>query len=170
LAQTTTTQTIVKHIANKCDHVPQNIKDIISNLANQSSEDERPTYATTKSTAGYSRKTFFGRIWKKLHPAEPSDDDDMSNASTQRTFFPTKEAKPSPLRRSIVPGHPTEVGFSPIIDKSFDADKGDLLDSHDLYDDMDRRIIIRGTFLEIEAGNKRMRSIDFSPVKRFKMA
>lgn len=170
MAQTTTTQTIVKHIANKCDHVPQNIKDIISILAKQSSEDERPTYATKKSTAGYSRKTFFGRIWKKLHPAEPSDDDDVSNASTQRAFFPTKVAKPSPLRRSIVPSLPTEVVFSPIIDKTFDADKGDLLYSHDLYDNKDRRIIIRGTFLEIEAGNKRMRSIDFSPVKRFKMA
>ena len=162
MAQTTTTRTIVKHIANKCDHVPQNIKNIISSFAKQTSEDERPTYATKKSTAGYSRKTFFERVWKKLHPAEPSDDDDVSNASTQRTFFPTKVAKPSPLRL------PTEAVFSPIIDKSFDVDKGDLLDSHDLYDDKDRRI--RGTFLEIEAGNKRMRSIDFSPVKRFKMA
>ena len=79
LAQTTTTQTIVKHIAFKCHRCPKNIRNAVSALlrdanANNSnangkqlanaplgvpSDDTRPKYG--------SRKEFFQRVWDRLH-------------------------------------------------------------------------------------------------------
>ena len=61
LAQTTTSQTILKHCITKCKHIPIATRDQILALeqASKRKGSERPKYG--------SRKLFFQRIWDRLH-------------------------------------------------------------------------------------------------------
>jgi len=64
LAQTTTSQTILKHIGSKCRFCPQEIRQAVNRLQHQQAIKEaaiagRPRYG--------SRKVFFQRIWGRLH-------------------------------------------------------------------------------------------------------
>eukprot|EP00814_Leptocylindrus_danicus_P003821 CAMPEP_0116019924 /NCGR_PEP_ID=MMETSP0321-20121206/9512_1 /TAXON_ID=163516 /ORGANISM="Leptocylindrus danicus var. danicus, Strain B650" /LENGTH=477 /DNA_ID=CAMNT_0003490559 /DNA_START=39 /DNA_END=1472 /DNA_ORIENTATION=+ len=61
LAQTTTSQTIIKHCISKCKHMPPTTRDQIIALVQASKRkgSERPKYG--------SRKLFFQRIWDRLH-------------------------------------------------------------------------------------------------------
>lgn len=82
LAQTTTSQTILKHVGQKCRMCPPNIRNSI--LALQGQEDaEKSTYARGPCDDGRprygSRKVFFQRVWARLHgepvPALPSGEE-----------------------------------------------------------------------------------------------
>jgi hypothetical protein len=83
LSQTTTSQTIVKHVAYKCRKTPedikmsvrimkekQDVKDQIAKEYRRSRFEERPKYG--------SRKVFFQRLWSRLH-----EDDANPQAATQ---------------------------------------------------------------------------------------
>jgi hypothetical protein len=64
LAQTTTSQTILKHIGGKCRACPPNIRKAVLELQRQQAHKEhltngRPRYG--------SRKIFFQRMWARLH-------------------------------------------------------------------------------------------------------
>jgi hypothetical protein len=63
LAQTTTSQTILKHVGAKCKRCPQEVRDNVLKLqeeANQrSAKEAKPKYG--------SRKVFFQRLWGRLH-------------------------------------------------------------------------------------------------------
>ena len=81
LAQTTTSQTILKHVGAKCRMCPPNIRRAI--LALQSQEDgDKSTYARGPVDDGRprygSRKVFFQRVWARLHhepvPDLPSEE------------------------------------------------------------------------------------------------
>lgn len=82
LAQTTTSQTILKHVASKCRFCPPHIRQIIQDLQRQQAAKDaasngRPRYG--------SRKVFFQRIWSRLH------DEALPYAS------PTKEGVNTPV-------------------------------------------------------------------------
>jgi hypothetical protein len=73
LAQTTTSQTILKHIAGKCRFCPPQIRDAVLNLQQQANQCEgissgRPRYG--------SRKIFFQRVWARLHNEEINEEDE----------------------------------------------------------------------------------------------
>jgi len=90
LSQTTTSQTIVKHIAYKCLKCPLKIRDAVKELKilqeakdkaakekRRSRFDERPKYG--------SRKVFFQRLWARLHGEEVSTDGGNKNKSNDST-------------------------------------------------------------------------------------
>eukprot|EP00557_Chaetoceros_sp_GSL56_P010241 CAMPEP_0176481720 /NCGR_PEP_ID=MMETSP0200_2-20121128/2983_1 /TAXON_ID=947934 /ORGANISM="Chaetoceros sp., Strain GSL56" /LENGTH=559 /DNA_ID=CAMNT_0017877969 /DNA_START=143 /DNA_END=1822 /DNA_ORIENTATION=+ len=81
LSQTTTTQTIVKHVAYKCRKCPKEVRDSVRALKDyqeakdhlakecqRSRFDERPKYG--------SRKVFFQRLWHRLHGGQMVEDED----------------------------------------------------------------------------------------------
>jgi hypothetical protein len=59
LAQTTTSQTIIKHIGGKCRFCPPEIRDWVAMTQHQHEGKGRPRYG--------SRKIFFQRVWARLH-------------------------------------------------------------------------------------------------------
>eukprot|EP00559_Dactyliosolen_fragilissimus_P004914 CAMPEP_0184869460 /NCGR_PEP_ID=MMETSP0580-20130426/34138_1 /TAXON_ID=1118495 /ORGANISM="Dactyliosolen fragilissimus" /LENGTH=454 /DNA_ID=CAMNT_0027370951 /DNA_START=252 /DNA_END=1616 /DNA_ORIENTATION=+ len=71
LAQTTTSQTIVKHIASKCRACPLNVRDVINTLLEKQNEKDRINKIGNSSGDGRprygSRKVFFQRVWGRLH-------------------------------------------------------------------------------------------------------
>ena len=73
LAQTTTSQTILKHIGGKCRQCPEELKRAVAQL--QRLQDQREA-ANGKPRYG-SRKVFFQRVWDRLHKFEndPLDGD-----------------------------------------------------------------------------------------------
>ena len=73
LAQTTTSQTILKHIGGKCRQCPEELKRAVAQL--QRLQDDREA-ANGKPRYG-SRKVFFQRVWDRLHKFEndPLDGD-----------------------------------------------------------------------------------------------
>jgi hypothetical protein len=79
LAQTTTSQTILKHIGSKCRFCPPHVRQAVVDLQRQQairegSSSGRPRYG--------SRKIFFQRIWGRLHGGtaqENAEDDDASH-------------------------------------------------------------------------------------------
>jgi hypothetical protein len=76
LAQTTTSQTILKHISSKCRFCPPNVREAVVELQRQQALKEAATAAgvaglAVSSEAGRprygSRKIFFHRVWSRLH-------------------------------------------------------------------------------------------------------
>ena len=72
LAQTTTSQTIVKHIAVKCRHCPPEVRLALLALQRDQNDKDRAVKdnhgSTFESRPRYgSRKVFFQRIWDRLH-------------------------------------------------------------------------------------------------------
>ena len=78
LAQTTTSQTILKHVSLKCRYCPPEIRDAIQELQRQQAI--REGAATGRPRYG-SRKVFFQRVWTRLHGGIPEGDDDCTAAS-----------------------------------------------------------------------------------------
>jgi hypothetical protein len=84
LAQTTTSQTILKHIGGKCRFCPPTIRKAVVELQRQQAHKEG--LATTRPRYG-SRKIFFQRMWARLHGkkqpdelGDEADDDDDDDA------------------------------------------------------------------------------------------
>ena len=157
MAQTTTTKTIVRHITS-CDHVPQNIRDIITTLAQEVEGNTKPVYATKSNLSANedddrpkfgSRKEFFQRVWDRLHepataapePAEIGGTFKYDGSSQGFTFFPTnKVVRPSPRRApSTHVVAPSDVG---------------IWGGPDLIDDKNRRVKIRGSFDDLPTMKK----------------
>jgi hypothetical protein len=67
LAQTTTSQTILKHIGTKCRQTPAHVKQALAAL--QRHQAIREGFPTGRPRYG-SRKIFFQRIWERLHGNE----------------------------------------------------------------------------------------------------
>ena len=75
LAQTTTSQTILKHISGKCRFCPPAIRNAVLQLQAHANACEglstgRPRYG--------SRKIFFQRVWARLHDLDEDKADDLS--------------------------------------------------------------------------------------------
>ncbi|KAG7347938.1 hypothetical protein IV203_016643 [Nitzschia inconspicua] len=94
LAQTTTSQTILKHIGGKCRFCPPTIRKAVLELQRQQAHKEglasnRPRYG--------SRKIFFQRMWARLHgknqPDEIGDeaDDTKDDEDVDNTTLAVKE-------------------------------------------------------------------------------
>lgn len=82
LAQTTTSQTILKHIGSKCRFCPPHIREAVNELQRQQAAREgmssgRPRYG--------SRKIFFQRVWARLHGGPLADDDDQASKTSPAT-------------------------------------------------------------------------------------
>jgi hypothetical protein len=95
LAQTTTSQTILKHIGTKCRFCPPHVRQAVLELQRQQAAKEgiaagRPRYG--------SRKIFFQRMWARLHGTKTdefeTDDDEDSRVGLVET--PTSSARPTP--------------------------------------------------------------------------
>lgn len=82
LAQTTTSQTILKHIGSKCRFCPPAIRDSVLELQRQQAAREglasgRPRYG--------SRKIFFQRVWARLHGRRYSAADEAADDASNQT-------------------------------------------------------------------------------------
>jgi hypothetical protein len=79
LAQTTTSQTILKHIGSKCRFAPPHIRQAVVELQRQ--QVAREGMASGRPRYG-SRKIFFQRVWARLHGGSYTEEnDDSSNQS-----------------------------------------------------------------------------------------
>lgn len=83
LAQTTTSQTILKHIGSKCRFCPSHIREAVLELQRQqvikeTSNSGRPRYG--------SRKVFFQRLWSRLHGTEESKVDEVTSTSSNEDY------------------------------------------------------------------------------------
>jgi hypothetical protein len=100
LAQTTTSQTILKHIGNKCRFAPPHVRNAVLQLQQQSSLCEgmtsgRPRYG--------SRKIFFQRIWARLHKGatfQEDDEDDTTDEHDDRSSERASEETPTDVDES----------------------------------------------------------------------
>jgi len=79
LAQTTTSQTILKHIGGKCRFCPPHVRQALLELQRAQAAKEgiaagRPRYG--------SRKIFFQRVWARLHGKRETDEEDEDSTKT----------------------------------------------------------------------------------------
>jgi hypothetical protein len=74
-AQTTSSQTIISHIALYCPKCPKDIRDIIMHL--QRKENDISGTVTLNHSNYGSRKVFFDRVWSRIHP--PSTESTLSD-------------------------------------------------------------------------------------------
>jgi len=96
LAQTTTSQTILKHIGSKCRFCPQHIRQAVLELQRQQAAKEgiaagRPRYG--------SRKIFFQRMWARLHGKKTDEfetDDDEDSKIGEQHETPASSTRPTP--------------------------------------------------------------------------
>jgi len=90
LAQTTTSQTILKHVGAKCKKCPDPIRKAVQSLQlkdnEQLAQGERPRYG--------SRKIFFQRVWGRLHNQPiPDIPDSVKRASQGRAKIAVPQRK-----------------------------------------------------------------------------
>jgi hypothetical protein len=76
LAQTTTSQTILKHIGGKCRFCPPTVRKAVLELQRQQAHKEG--LATGRPRYG-SRKIFFQRMWARLHGKTKPGEEDVDN-------------------------------------------------------------------------------------------
>lgn len=94
LAQTTTSQTILKHVGNKCRFCPPHIRHAVNELLRQQAAREgmssgRPRYG--------SRKIFFQRVWARLHGGPLQEDDEQASKATASLTDDASNQTPSDL-------------------------------------------------------------------------
>lgn len=86
LAQTTTSQTILKHIDSKCRYCPAHIREKVKELEKVHHESEiknakyRPRYGA--------RKVFFERVWNRLHKLPFPEEEEDEEASVEQSEMP----------------------------------------------------------------------------------
>lgn len=86
LAQTTTSQTILKHIASKCRFCPPSIRDAVVKLQ----QVPGPVEGTGSGRPRYgSRKIFFQRVWSRLHN-EGSDSSEVDETKHEADDLSTE--------------------------------------------------------------------------------
>jgi len=74
LAQTTTSQTILKHVASKCRYMPSDIRQAVLQLQSSSSTQGMSKFTAEGRPRYGSRKVFFQRIWSRLHGTKLMED------------------------------------------------------------------------------------------------
>ncbi|KAL3804578.1 hypothetical protein ACHAW5_004581 [Stephanodiscus triporus] len=169
LAQTTTTQTIIKHITSKCMHVPRDVKDVITKLLHEAEEENKPAYAPKKSDTfdgrpKYgSRKEFFQRVWDRLHGNEEEAVSTSIQAggipefdgSTVIAAIPSIEVvRPIPMRHPI-PFSSSDVPPPLCRDNHYDYIEESCIGTQNLIGDKYRRVTIRGISLTSNEYKKR---------------
>ena len=93
LAQTTTSQTILKHIGSKCRFCPPHVRQAVLELQRQQAAKEgiaagRPRYG--------SRKIFFQRIWARLHGKKVPDADEEAKQYEESSHASESEGDDRP--------------------------------------------------------------------------
>jgi hypothetical protein len=114
LAQTTTSQTILKHIGSKCRFCPTEIRNAVLDLQRQQAAREglasgRPRYG--------SRKIFFQRVWSRLHGAnaKAGDEEDCGGSKSDETASLQEE------QNSFQGSNTAEAAQEPTDDKAEDT-------------------------------------------------
>ncbi len=105
LSQTTTSQTIVKHVAYKCRKTPKDVKasvrilkerqdakDQIAKEYRRSRFEERPKYG--------SRKVFFQRLWNRLHGDDEDSEQSTDGKRGKKNSHQGKRSSSSPTKGS----------------------------------------------------------------------
>lgn len=115
LAQTTTSQTILKHVGSKCRFCPPHIREAVNELLRQQAAREglssgRPRYG--------SRKIFFQRVWARLHGGPLMEDDDQASKTTASLADDASNQTPSDLEsetnsRNMSPASSDDEDSSP---------------------------------------------------------
>lgn len=105
LAQTTTSQTILKHIGSKCRFCPPHIRQAVLKLQGEQAAKEgmaagRPRYG--------SRKIFFQRMWARLHGKKTDEfetDDDEDSKIGENHATPASSTRPTPANSDDEASH-----------------------------------------------------------------
>jgi hypothetical protein len=108
LAQTTTSQTVLKHMAGKCRFCPPHVRSAVLDLQRQ--QVAREGLATGRPRYG-SRKIFFQRIWGRLHGGAVPDttaeqdcggskSDETASLEEERSFTETRELQQAKKRKN----------------------------------------------------------------------
>lgn len=90
LAQTTTSQTILKHVSSKCRFSPPYIREAVQELQREQAAKEAAASSAGGRPRYGSRKVFFQRVWSRLNEGEngsamntpPHSEDERSNVSS----------------------------------------------------------------------------------------
>eukprot|EP00521_Asterionellopsis_glacialis_P008348 CAMPEP_0195290928 /NCGR_PEP_ID=MMETSP0707-20130614/6592_1 /TAXON_ID=33640 /ORGANISM="Asterionellopsis glacialis, Strain CCMP134" /LENGTH=297 /DNA_ID=CAMNT_0040351111 /DNA_START=75 /DNA_END=968 /DNA_ORIENTATION=- len=82
LAQTTTSQTILKHVAQRCRFCPPEIREAIAKLQKENVVSPKHSPGNGRPRYG-SRKVFFQRIWNRLH-----ENDQDTTVEQERALSP----------------------------------------------------------------------------------
>lgn len=127
LAQTTTSQTILKHVGSKCRFCPPHIRNAVQDLTQQQAAREGASGGASTTSGGSSsssrprygsRKIFFQRVWTRLHgdPSAVKEDDDDSTKQTAPDDI--SQQTPSDLDEES-----SSLGSSELVDHHFDFGK-----------------------------------------------
>eukprot|EP00934_Nitzschia_sp_Nitz4_P004674 Nitzschia sp. Nitz4//scaffold43_size134323//31990//33099//NITZ4_003286-RA/size134323-processed-gene-0.34-mRNA-1//-1//CDS//3329551909//4664//frame0 len=116
LAQTTTSQTILKHIGSKCRFCPPHIRQAVLELQRQQAAKEgiaagRPRYG--------SRKIFFQRMWTRLHGTKTDEfeTDDDEDSKTEERETPQSSTRPESPVSSSRPEYPASTAHPATTDE-----------------------------------------------------
>ena len=93
LAQTTTSQTILKHITSKCRFCPPEVRNTILEL--QQLQAAREGLPTGRPRYG-SRKIFFQRVWQRLHDGDLTKDVEEVDEKTSVSIDSSEEGSIGP--------------------------------------------------------------------------
>jgi hypothetical protein len=121
LAQTTTSQTILKHIGGKCRFCPPNIRKAVMDL--QRLQAQKEGVASARPRYG-SRKIFFQRMWARLHGTDhvvDEQDDEVSSTNANDLALDKSEEKPL-ASATVAEEQDEDFGSSSDTPESRDAD------------------------------------------------
>jgi len=109
LAQTTTSQTILKHIAGKCRFCPASVRKAVLELQRQQAHKE---HMTTVGRPRYgSRKIFFQRMWARLHGKSPDGESALVVQSDVSPEVARDEAARAATEMTLSPSPPVTGGI-----------------------------------------------------------
>ena len=117
LAQTTTSQTIMKHIGSKCRFCPPEIRQTLLDLQRLEAAKKEGMTATGGRPRYGSRKIFFQRMWGRLHGNDTEDDNDDDSV-------PKQAEETSLASASIAEDHISTASFTHESDDELSLDNG----------------------------------------------
>jgi hypothetical protein len=132
LAQTTTSQTILKHIGSKCRHCPEELKRVVAQLLRLQEQREadsgRPRYG--------SRKVFFQRVWDRLHKLErqvPHGDESLLGRTARQSKTKYHHSLDTKYDDASSSQTPSDVDEDQTLEAwpSHDTDEVDMKAKHD---------------------------------------
>ena len=121
LAQTTTSQTIVKHVSAKCRSCPPEIRRAVLDLQEQQqqqvlNQDKAGDAMEVRPRYG-SRKVFFQRVWDRLHGTTEEGSTTASSSSEEQTEASTRAVSPIGTTQPCPKGASESEGDSDIENK-----------------------------------------------------
>jgi hypothetical protein len=102
-AQTTSSQTIISHIALYCPKCPKDIRDIVMQLQRKENS-IAGTVSLSNSNYG-SRKVFFDRVWSRMHPSTDATLSDVVVPTTDTASGGTS----TNVQSSSIKAEPSEI-------------------------------------------------------------